>query len=100
MAKKPIPKFKREAEEAQWYYEHQDALEDSLEPAPQSPVPLHVELDLPARTRPPTRAVPLRIPLDDLDRARKIAARKGIPYQTLLKMLIHEGLEREESLGR
>lgn len=96
MAKKPIPKFKSEAQEAQWYYEHQDELEDYLEPAPKSSVPLHIELDLPARKKPPTKPVPLRIPLDDLERAHKIAARKGIPYQTFLKMLIHEGLERED----
>ena len=100
MAKKSIPKFKSEAEEAQWYYEHQDELEDYLQPYLKSFVPLHVELDLPARKRPLTKAVPLRIPLDDLDRARKIAARKGIPYQTFLKMLIQEGLGREESPGR
>jgi len=27
--------------------------------------------------------------------AREIAARKGVGYQTLLKMLVHEGLRRE-----
>ena len=33
----------------------------------------------------------------DLAKAREIAARKGIGYQTLLKMLIHEGLQRDET---
>ena len=28
-------------------------------------------------------------------RARKIAIRKGIGYQTLIKMIVHEGLQRE-----
>lgn len=40
--------------------------------------------------------IALRLPSPDLDRAREIADRKGIGYQTLLKMLVHEGLRREE----
>ena len=39
--------------------------------------------------------IALRLPAPDLARAREIAERKGIGYQTLLKMLVHEGLERE-----
>ena len=31
----------------------------------------------------------------DVEKAREIATRKGIGYQTLLKMLVHEGLRRE-----
>jgi predicted DNA binding CopG/RHH family protein len=43
----------------------------------------------------PDRAMALRLPEPDVARAREIAARKGIGYQTLLKMLVHEGLRRE-----
>jgi predicted DNA binding CopG/RHH family protein len=39
--------------------------------------------------------IALRLASNDLTRARDIAARKGIGYQTLLKMLVHEGLQRE-----
>jgi predicted DNA binding CopG/RHH family protein len=39
--------------------------------------------------------IALRLPEGDLAEARKIAARKGIGYQTLLKMLVREGLQRE-----
>jgi len=39
--------------------------------------------------------IALRLPSNDLTKARDIAARKGIGYQTLLKMLVHEGLQRE-----
>ena len=39
--------------------------------------------------------IAIRIPERALDQARKIATRKGIGHQTLLKMLVHEGLERE-----
>jgi predicted DNA binding CopG/RHH family protein len=39
--------------------------------------------------------IALRLPGPDLAKAREIAQRKGIGYQTLLKMLVHEGLQRE-----
>jgi hypothetical protein len=40
--------------------------------------------------------IALRLPSPDLEKAREIAGRKGIGYQTLLKMLVHEGLQRVE----
>src|SRR2546426_4140324 len=39
--------------------------------------------------------IALRLPATDIEQARKIADRKGIGYQTLMKMLVHEGLARE-----
>jgi hypothetical protein len=39
--------------------------------------------------------IALRLPAPDLAKARAIAEHKGIGYQTLLKMLLHEGLRRE-----
>ena len=41
--------------------------------------------------------IALRLPSPDLAKAREIAERKGIGYQTLLKMLVHEGLQRVEN---
>ncbi len=39
--------------------------------------------------------IALRLPTRDVAKAREIAERKGIGYQTLLKMLVHEGVRRE-----
>jgi predicted DNA binding CopG/RHH family protein len=39
--------------------------------------------------------IAIRLPEQDLEQARQIAERKGIGYQTLLRMLVHEGLSRE-----
>jgi predicted DNA binding CopG/RHH family protein len=39
--------------------------------------------------------IAIRLPEQDLEQAREIAERKGIGYQTLLRMLVHEGLSRE-----
>jgi predicted DNA binding CopG/RHH family protein len=38
--------------------------------------------------------IALRLPSPDLAKAREIAERKGIGYQTLRKMIVHEGLQR------
>jgi len=43
--------------------------------------------------------IALRLPEPDLAKARALATRKGIGYQTLLKMLVHEGLHREARRG-
>ncbi len=43
--------------------------------------------------------IAIRLPEADLAQARKVAERKGIGYQTLLKMLVREGLTREARRG-
>lgn len=39
--------------------------------------------------------IAIRLPQQDLEQARQIAERKGIGYQTLLRMLVYEDLSRE-----
>lgn len=60
---------------------------------------LAAELGLPprdeARRKGRTEQIAIRLSVDDLERARAIAERKGLPYQTMLKGVIHEWLERE-----
>ncbi|HEX3661813.1 MAG TPA: hypothetical protein VHU89_10305 [Acidobacteriaceae bacterium] len=41
-----------------------------------------------------TRPVSIRIPVADLERARAIAQKKGIGYQSVVKEAIREGLKR------
>jgi len=48
-----------------------------------------------ALRKPPSRKAMLRIPADDLDRARHQAARKGFGCQTYIKILLREGLDRQ-----
>lgn len=43
--------------------------------------------------------IAIRLPQTDLDRAQKLAERRGLGYQTLLKTLVHEGLSREARRG-
>jgi predicted DNA binding CopG/RHH family protein len=46
-----------------------------------------------------SRLVSIRLPEPDLSLAQKLAAAKGLPYQTYIKSLLHEALEREKALG-
>jgi predicted DNA binding CopG/RHH family protein len=37
----------------------------------------------------------MRLPMADLEAAQDIASRKGLPYQTYIKMVLHEALQKE-----
>ena len=52
-----------------------------------------------ASKKKPSPVVALRIPEADLTLARKQAEQKGLPYQTYIKMLMHEALEKEGRTG-
>lgn len=89
-----MPKFISEDEEAKWWASAEGR--EFLKQQPGSGTkkgkgsPLVANLN-----RASSVQIALRLPAPDLAKARKIAERKGIGYQTLLKMLLHEGLRRE-----
>ena len=45
--------------------------------------------------RPETRQISIRLAAADLVTASRLAALKGLPYQTYIKSLLHEALENE-----
>jgi predicted DNA binding CopG/RHH family protein len=45
--------------------------------------------------RPATRHISIRLSAADLVTTNRLAAAKGLPYQTYIKSLLHEALERE-----
>ena len=96
-----IPKFKSESEEADWWASAagRDFLSKksrALEERGVKPVGSRLVARLTKR-----RSIRVAIWLSqaDVEQARKIARRKGIGYQTLLKTLVHEGLRRETRRG-
>ena len=100
MKKKPIaiPKFRSESEEADWWASP-EGREFVKRKAGALITPEGSRL-VSQLNRPPSVQIALRLPEADVTRAREVAERKGIGYQTLLKMLIHEGLRRETGHGR
>ena len=53
-------------------------------------------LELEVELKPVTKAISLRLPARDIERARKLAAHRGLKYQTYIRTLVHEGLGKEE----
>jgi predicted DNA binding CopG/RHH family protein len=50
--------------------------------------------------KPLTRAISIRLPEPDIALAQDLAGRKGLPYQTYIKQLLHDALDRESRTGK
>ncbi len=46
-----------------------------------------------------SRLLSIRLPERDIALAQKLAKSKGLPYQTYIKSLLHEALERERAMA-
>jgi len=46
-----------------------------------------------------SRLLSIRLPEPDIALAQRLAQRKGLPYQTYIKSLLHESLAREQALA-
>ena len=96
-----MPKFRSESEEADWWaspagraYVKQKSAEARSKGTKPRGSSLVARLNKKSSVQ-----IAIRLPEADLAQARKIAERKGIGYQTLLKMLVREGLTREARRG-
>lgn len=83
-----LPRFKTEDEEREFWATHStvDFL-DQFE---------RVELDLPNLKR-STKTISIRLPESMIDQLKKLANKRDVPYQSLLKILLGEKI-KEESL--
>jgi predicted DNA binding CopG/RHH family protein len=92
-----MPKFKSEGEEADWWaspagraYVSRKSAEGHRKKTRAAGSSLVAKL-----SKKPSVQIAIRLPEADIVQAREIADRKGIGYQTLLKMFVREGLLRE-----
>lgn len=83
---KPIPKFKSEDEEREFWATH-DTSEyfDTSKP---------IELDL-SELQLSTETISLRLPQWLLARIKQLANAKDVPYQSLMKIFLAERVEKE-----
>lgn len=97
-----VPKFATEAEEADWWYQNRYAhAKIFLEAARRGETQILTRDKLLARleaskAKSAAPVISIRIPAADLELARKQAGKKGLPYQTYLKSLLHETLVQRE----
>jgi predicted DNA binding CopG/RHH family protein len=90
MSKKSIaiPKFRTEAGEAEWWDSHPEVATEIMNRAIKSGK---------AKRKAPLKTVTMRLPVPDIQTAQDLAHEKGLPYQTYIKMLLHEALKKERS---
>jgi predicted DNA binding CopG/RHH family protein len=92
-----VPEFESEAQEARWWDEHKDLVERKLIEAMRNGTAQRGTAQRLLRESRASKNITIRMPLADLERARQLSARKGLGYQTYIKMLLHEALDREET---
>ena len=92
MKQAAIPKFSSEAKEAEWWDSRRPEIEMEIRRRmKQKPAVTLGKLIQGAKISQP---VTLRIPKGDLETARRLAAEKGLGYQTYIKMLLREALAK------
>lgn len=94
------PKFKSEAEEAEWLYDNREKVGEEFAQAMRegrtTPLTPDTRGSLSARVAAAkAKSINIRLSERDLQLARELADKKGLPYQTYIKSLLHEVLQRE-----
>ena len=92
-----IPKFSNEAQEARWWDAHRSEVESEIRHRMKQKRPLTLGTLL--RGAKASQPVTLRMSTEDLDTARRLAAQKGLGYQTYIKMLLREALAKNAAEG-
>ena len=108
MPRRKLADARTEAEEARWFEENQERIMKLFEQAEKEgtlriggrSVGITVSKRTETLVKPRSQKVMLRVPTDDLERARRLASGKGLGYQTYMKMLLRAGLDREEKVSR
>jgi predicted DNA binding CopG/RHH family protein len=86
MKKKQIPKFKSEEEEREFWASHDATDFIDFSEAKQALMP---------NLRPTLKKVSIRLPESLLESIKVLAHKRDVPYQSLMKILLAEGIERE-----
>jgi predicted DNA binding CopG/RHH family protein len=89
-----IPKLKSEGEEAEWWDAHPEVVTALFLKAKKEGKIKRLPV-----VRGATRSTTIRLPIADIETAQQIAEKRGLPYQTFLKALLHQALERERKAG-
>ena len=91
-----VPKFPTEAEEAKWWDNHKEMVEENLIQAIKAGTVRRSTAQRLVREARASRNVTIRMAEADLDLARKQAEEKGLPYQTYIKSVLHEELMKRD----
>jgi len=95
MKKLIVPKLSTEAEEAAWWDNHMDVVEENLVEAIQGGTARRGTAPRVLRDARKLESITIQIPRSDVNRAERLSARKGLSSEAYLQSLLHEALERE-----
>ena len=92
-----VPMFTDEGEEAQWWFDHREELTTAFEQAAsRGELRTGTAAKLAGERAGITPTTTIMLDEADISRARNLARKRGLRYQTYVKMLLHEALEAEE----
>jgi predicted DNA binding CopG/RHH family protein len=83
---KSIPKFKNEEEERAFWSDHDSSEYLDWKSAERVLFP---------NLKPSTKSISLRLPESLLDALRQMANERDVPYQSLIKMILQDRIERD-----
>ena len=83
---KPIPKFKNEDDEREFWSERDSSGYLNWKNAERVLFP---------NLKPSTKSISLRLPESLLDALRQMANERDVPYQSLIKMILQERIEKD-----
>lgn len=90
-----VPKFTNKAEEAAWWDAHRSEVESEIRRRMRKKSLTLQDL---LNKEGPSQPVTLRIAKEDLDTARRLAAERGLGYQTYMKMLLRGALAEQDGM--
>src|SRR5688500_2271608 len=85
MKKKPVPSFKSEDQEREFWATHDAPEYDDFAQAQHARFP---------ELRPSAKTISLRLPVSLLESLKVLAHKRDVPYQSLIKLLLAEAVER------
>jgi predicted DNA binding CopG/RHH family protein len=90
-----VPKFATEAAEARWWDRRAKTIEKDLVTALRTGTAQRGTARRLVQEARESKNITIRMPVAEIERARTLAEKKGIGYQTYMKMLLREALDRE-----
>ncbi len=90
-ARKPVPRFKSEAEERAFWDTHDTTEFVDWDAARETTLP---------RLKPSTQTISLRLPAGMLADLKVLANKRDVPYQSLLKMFLADRIAGEQARAR
>ena len=94
--KRRLPAFASEVEEARWWDRNRDRLDQDFEKAARAGTLKRLDKRTLAARIAASRTISIRLAQADIALARKQAAKRGLPYQTYIKSILHQVLEAAE----